>query len=412
MAVNTLRKASAVGVHLLYLGALPYFVMGAIVAVELSPQRYMGFLCLLSLGPVLASVSRRAAATAVIGAEAVALSIGVSWYDHFYERPHWLVATITIVAVAAVGVVASAGRQRAERELRSKERELAKAQTDANAYQKVADAVQRVLLHAPPSDVPGARIAVRYMSAMAEARIGGDLYEVISTPSWVRLIVGDVQGKGLDAVRTANMVLGAYREAAYEAADLVEIAARIERSMGHQVPEQEFVTAVLAEIRPGRDEIEILSCGHPAPLLARGGDAEPAEPPDPGLPLGLSSLGAGRRVSQTCRFGPGDQVLFYTDGISEARDATGAFFPMSLCGPILADSDPEAALDKLRDQVIRHVGHTLTDDAAMLLVSCTASGTCQAIPAQAAPGGTARAATVASRAVAESAMPTLDGVGG
>jgi serine phosphatase RsbU (regulator of sigma subunit) len=228
------------------------------------------------------------------------------------------------------------------------------------------------------------------MSATAAARIGGDLYEVISTPGGVRLILGDVLGKGLDAVRTANMVLGAYREAAYEAADLVEIAARIERSMSNQAPEQEFVTAVLAEIRPCAGEIEILSCGHPAPLLVREGAAEPAESLAPGLPLGLSSLGPGCRVSRTWPFGPGDQVLFYTDGISEARDQAGAFFPMSACGPILAGNDPEQALDFLRGQVERHVGHTLTDDAALLLVTGVPSDAAL-VPSQAGPADSARA---------------------
>ena len=181
------------------------------------------------------------------------------------------------------------------------------------------------------------------------------------------------------------MVLGAFREAAYEAASLAEIAARIERSMLYQAAEQEFVTAVLAEIVDGGTGIEILNCGHPPPLLSRGGlngaglegDAKVAfaESPDPGLPLGLSSLTDGPRLTDTWPFGPGDQILFYTDGISEARDKSGAFYPLlSQCGPVLAGSDdPEAVLDLIGDQVVRHVGHKLTDDAAMLLVARAAT---------------------------------------
>jgi serine phosphatase RsbU (regulator of sigma subunit) len=354
------------GAHRFFLGALPYVVMAAVVAVELSHHRYMGFLCLLSLGPALASVSRRALPTALIGAEAVALSLGISWYDQFFRMPHGIVPTVLIAGVALVCVMASAGRQRREDELRLRERELSDLRT-------VAEMAQAVLQRPAPREVPGAEIAVRYMSATAAARIGGDLYEVISTPTWVRLIVGDVQGKGIGAVRTASMVIGAFREAVYDAPDLTQIAARIEQSMSHQAAEQEFVTAVIAEMSPGSSTIEILNCGHPSPLLVRDGEAALADSPDPCPPLGLSSLAEGPRVADTWPFGTGDQILFYTDGISEARDARGDFFPLlPLCGPILAGNDPEAALDLVKDQVVRHVGHTLTDDAAMLLVRSTA----------------------------------------
>ena len=355
MATSTLKKAETAGVHRFFLGTLPYFVMAVVVGMEFSPGRGMGgFLSLLSLGPALASVSRRARATAFIGALAMAVCVGISRYYGFYGQPYGLVPFITIAGVTVVGVVASAGRQRREQELAE--------------IRAVAEVAQAVLLRPAPREVPGARIAVRYMSATAAARIGGDLYEVISTREWVRLIVGDVQGKGIAAVRTASLVLGAFREAAYDAKHLAEIPVRIEQSMRHQAAEQEFVTAVLAEITPDRGVIEVLSCGHPPPLLVRDGQARPAESPDPGLPLGLGSLAEGVRASETWPFGPGDQILFYTDGISEARDKSGAFYPLGQCARLLAGDDPEAALDLLRDQVVKHVGHKLTDDAAMLLV--------------------------------------------
>jgi serine phosphatase RsbU (regulator of sigma subunit) len=353
--------------------------MAVVVAQEFSPDPNGSLLPLLSLGPVLASVSRRAIPTAVIGAEALAACFGLSLYDGYYRHQHWFIPCIMVAGVTVIGIVASAGRQRREREF-----------ADIRA---VAEMTQTVLLGTPPGEVPGARLAVRYMSATAAARVGGDLYAVITTPGRVRLIVGDVQGKGIAAVRTSSMVLGAFREAAYEAASLAEIAARIERSMLYQAAEQEFVTAVLAEIVDGGTGIEILNCGHPPPLLSRGGlnvlsrgglngaglegDAKVAfaESPDPGLPLGLSSLTDGPRLTDTWPFGPGDQILFYTDGISEARDKSGAFYPLlSQCGPVLAGSDdPEAVLDLIGDQVVRHVGHKLTDDAAMLLVARAAT---------------------------------------
>jgi hypothetical protein len=372
VAVQTRNKASAAGVHRIFLGALPYIVMAAIVGVELSPLRYTSLLCLLSLAPALASVSRSAVLTAVIGAEALAVAFALSWYDHFYREPHWMTWFFVIAGVTVVGVVASAGRRRSERQLAD--------------VRVVAEVAQTVLQRPAPREVPGAQVAVRYMSATAAALIGGDLYDVVATPDRVRLIVGDVQGKGVAAVRTASMVLSAFREAAYDAADLPEIAARIERSMGHQVAEQEFVTAVVAQMTPGSGSIEILNCGHPSPLMVREGIAVLAESPDPALPLGLSSLSQGERKPDSWPFGAGDQILFYTDGISEARDESGAFFSLQDGGKVLTASDPEEALDLLSAEVVRHVGHTLTDDAAMLLVRSTATVPMSSVPCQAVPG--------------------------
>jgi serine phosphatase RsbU (regulator of sigma subunit) len=344
--------------------------MAVVVALESSPDHNMGLLSLLSLGPALASVSRRAIPTAVIGAEALVACVGFSFYYHYFRVAHGgFIPCVTVVVFTIVGVVASTGRQRREREL-----------ADIRA---VAEMTQAVLLGSPPSELPGARLAVRYMSATAAARVGGDLYTVITIPGRVRLIVGDVQGKGIAAVRTASMVLGAFREAAYEAPTLAEIAMRIERSMCYQGVEQEFVTAVLAEIVEGSSGIEILNCGHPPPLLSRDGlncaglagqgEVTFAESPDPGLPLGLSGLTDGQRKADTWPFGPGDQILFYTDGISEARDRSGAFYPLlPQCGPLLAGDDaPDAILDLIGAKVVRHVGHKLTDDAAMLLLART-----------------------------------------
>jgi serine phosphatase RsbU (regulator of sigma subunit) len=61
-------------------------------------------------------------------------------------------------------------------------------------------------------------------------------------------------------------------------------------------------------------------------------------------------------------------MLFYTDGISEARDKSGAFYPLDRCGALLGDPDPDAALGRLYDDVLGHVGGRLHDDSAALFV--------------------------------------------
>lgn len=334
---------------------LPFLVMAVVVAVDVLAGPGVGFLPALALSPVLAAVSLRPAQTALVGGLALVVCVPLAAYDDLLGSQRGVIALATIAGVTAAGVIASTERHRRELEL-----------ADMRA---VAEVAQRVLLRPVPREMSGVAMAVRYISAAASARIGGDLYEVIALAGDARLIVGDVQGQGLAAVQTAATVLGAFRAAAYDASDLVEIAARIELSLKRQAGEEEFVTAVLAQIRAGGSRIEILNCGHPPPLLISGPAGRFIEPQDVGLPLGLGQLTTASRDLDIVALCPGDQMLFYTDGISEARDRSGDFYPVGRCWALLHDWDPDAALDRLRDDVLRHVGHPLHDDAAMLLVS-------------------------------------------
>lgn len=336
------------------LWALPFLLMAAVVMADLLTGPNIEFLPLLSLGPALAAASWRPPHTALIGVLALALCAGLVLYDSTQGHRRVLIAVLTVCGATVAGVIASAARHRRERELAG--------------VRAVAEAAQQVVLRPVPPDVGTARLAVRYISATAAARIGGDLYEVITACGGVRLILGDAQGKGLPAVQTAAAVLGAFREAAYDAADLPEISRRVERSLERQAADEEFVTAVLAQIPPGGQRIEILNCGHPPPLLLTAGTARFIEPPEASLPLGLAPLAATARIPVTVPFGPGDQMLFYTDGVSEARDRAGEFYPLGRCPALLAGDDPGAVLERLQGDVVRHVGHALLDDAAMLLI--------------------------------------------
>jgi hypothetical protein len=337
------------------LGVLPFAVMAAVAAADVLAGPAFGLLPLLSLGPALAAVSLSPLRTALVGVLGAVICLPLGVYDGLLGSRRVTVALATIAGVTAAGVVASAGRRRRERDL-----------ADITA---VAEAAQLVLLHPVPPVIGDVRAAVRYDSASAGARIGGDLYEVIAVAGGVRLIVGDVQGQGLPAVQTAAVVLGAFREAAYDAVGLAEVVDKIEASLQRQLAEEEFVTAVLAEIPPSPGVVEILNCGHPPPLLAVGSAAHFVEPASPGLPLGLGPLLPGRREASRVQLGPADRILFYTDGISEARDSSGRFYPLHQCGSLLLGQDLGAALDRLRAQVVRHAGHQPPDDAAMLLIS-------------------------------------------
>ncbi len=340
--------------HGVFLAWLPFAVVVGVALVDVLAGSGEGFLPVLSLGPALAAISRPPLPTALIGVLALACAVLLAFYDQLDGSRRLVIALATIAGVTVAGVVASAGRRRKERELAD--------------FKAIADAAQQILLRPVPGKIPPADIAVRYVSAAASARIGGDLYEAISVGDGVRLIVGDVLGKGLPAARTAAVVLGAFRESAYDAVDLVQIAARIEASLQHQEAVEEFVTAVLAQISADGCRAEILNCGHPPPLLVRDGEITAVERAEAGLPLGLADLTRETCEVSTISLKQGDRLLFYTDGITEARDKQGAFYSLERSGTVLGQPDLGAALDGLIEDVLRHVGHTLQDDAAILLI--------------------------------------------
>ena len=108
-----------------------------------------------------------------------------------------------------------------------------------------------------------------YVAAAAEATVGGDLYEAVATGEHgIRVIMGDVRGKGLGAVELATDVLGMFREQAHDADTLAELAARLDTGLGRNLARhEEFVTALLVEIDPESGKTSVFNCGHPPPLL-------------------------------------------------------------------------------------------------------------------------------------------------
>ncbi|MFI6928589.1 PP2C family protein-serine/threonine phosphatase [Nonomuraea spiralis] len=332
---------------------LPFMVMIPVALIGLLAGPSLGFLPLLTLGPSFGSVYGSVQRTAMIGLLALAICIPLAYYNGLLLKWQNNLTIATIVCATGASMLVSHLRLKREREL-------------ANV-RLVAETAQRVLLRPVPRKAADLQVALSYTSAAAEARIGGDLYEVVTTPYGVRLLIGDVQGKGLDAVETAAWVLGAFREAAYDEPALDDVSERLESSLARHLSGEKFVTAIIAEVR--EEEIVMLNHGHPAPfLISAGGEAVPVEPPDEGLPLGLGPLGTDRPKAHRVPFRQGDQILLFTDGVVEARDDSGAFYPLPDRIRLLRSNEPQAALDALRADLITHTGGPLPDDAAMLLL--------------------------------------------
>ncbi|WP_239065192.1 SpoIIE family protein phosphatase [Streptomyces sp. S4.7] len=171
----------------------------------------------------------------------------------------------------------------------------------------VAETAQLAVLHPVPRHLGHVTLESVYLAAAAEARIGGDLYEAIRTPHGVRLLIGDVRGKGLLAIQAAASLLSAFREAAHDAPDLPHLARRLETSISRRasqypgVPGSEiaerFITALLAEIPDDEPVVRTVTCGHPPPLLLHRGEVRElqAAAPSPSA----SARGAARRPTSS-----------------------------------------------------------------------------------------------------------------
>ncbi|WP_435879225.1 PP2C family protein-serine/threonine phosphatase [Streptomyces tuirus] len=347
------RVVAQLGAGAPVLPVLPVVVVAAVVSADLVGGAGMIWLPLLAAGPALASTTNGPRGVLCVGVLTVAVGATLGIRDGVPGGE--LAAMLSaLVAVTLASGLASALRGRRERVLA--------------AVRSVAETAQHALLRPVPSTVGPFQVAVRYSAAAAEARIGGDLYALIPTPHGVRLIVGDVRGKGLPAVGTAALVLGVFREAAHDEPDLLAVVDRIERSLARNLGRDDFVTAVVAGY-PREGQLEVVNCGHAPPLLvSASGAITPVDPVYPAPPLGLRDLAGHAPGLHTLAFADGDQLLLYTDGVTEARDAERAFYPLAEGLERHVSQEPAHTLGALHDELLTHVGGRLHDDAALLLI--------------------------------------------
>jgi serine phosphatase RsbU (regulator of sigma subunit) len=171
-------------------------------------------------------------------------------------------------------------------------------------------------------------------------------------------------GHGAQAARTARGVTRAFRELAGSADPLQVVATRLNAFVAGRDGGEEFVTALLVTI-PMDGSAEVVCCGHPQPLLLRGGQATPLDSLAPMPPLGLFDMAGCQPRAGLLGAGPGDSVLLYTDGVTDARDAAGCPYPLADRAAALAREDGPL-LQALRADLLQHVNGVLRDDATML----------------------------------------------
>ncbi|THA85129.1 serine/threonine-protein phosphatase [Streptomyces sp. A0592] len=318
----------------------------------------MAFSRLLPAAPALAAAMWPVLPTVLLGTVCLILMIGLSLV--FPDLGTWWTAA-GIIAVTVAAAYGSHVRLQRERTLFQ--------------VRLVADAAQQVVLSPMPRLLGRIEIESLYLAAAAEARIGGDFYEVVDTPHGVRLLIGDVRGKGLPAVGAAAAIVNAFREAAYGETDMVEVARRLDASSTRynaafppEGPMERFATALLVQIPHEGRRIDILNCGHPPPLLLHRGELRTLESVTPSPLLSLADLIGDRYSIDSFDFAPDDLLLLYTDGIAEARARDGEFFPLAAWMGRQPPSPPHELLAALHRDLLRYSRGRLDDDIAALAV--------------------------------------------
>jgi hypothetical protein len=307
----------------------------------------------LAIAPLLASLALRPLRTALLASWTVLLGLGLALAGAG-PADRLITQLGVLVLLAAFAVANSVIRAAAQRRL-----------GQARAVARVA---QSTLLREVPPSVAAARLASRYLSASAEARVGGDVVEVIADGAYPRWLVGDTKGKGLPAVRLASVAATSFRDAcAQPGLSLTEVARAVDVSVTRAAGEEDFVTAVFAELDP-RGWLQLVVCGHPPPLrLSADGELAPLAPKSFATPLGLHP----DLHLSTFSVRTGDRLLFFTDGLLEARDRAGHFFRLDQQIEALRQPDLQAAADELLDRLRAYTRYRLDDDVAVLLADLT-----------------------------------------
>ncbi len=247
---------------------------------------------------------------------------------------------------------------------------------DAVAEQtRIATALQQTLLPPVLPAIPGVDLAARYRPSGSGNLVGGDFYDIFFDPAgeWY-VLLGDSSGIGPEAAGLAGIARYTARALADQSPSPTEVLDQMNLAVLRAASEGRFCTAVLARCRlelahPARLRVELGSAGHPpAWVLRSSGEAAPATSAT-GTILGIM---ADAPVGEAnLELGAGDALVFYTDGIIEARDGRGEPFGEARALATLAGAagrSAEGIARRLERAVLDHRAPQDRDDMAIVVV--------------------------------------------
>jgi len=199
--------------------------------------------------------------------------------------------------------------------------------------------------------------------------VAADAFDYSVVQDVAHLAVLDATGHDLDGTLLAAVALTGYRNSRREGHGLYDTTALIDELVGVHGRGERYATGILAELELSTGRLRYLNAGHPAPLLMR--DSHVVKHLDQGRRV-LFGLGDGQAQIAQEWLQPGDRIVFYTDGVTEARDTQGRFFGLDrlverLQWAAAAGQPAPETLRRISHDVLDHQGGTLQDDATLLI---------------------------------------------
>jgi GAF domain-containing protein len=287
----------------------------------------------------------------VLGADGSLVGAVVVFFDHYVALGE--VETEALKVLASLSALAIENAQSYERQRR------------------VARSLQQGLLVTETPALLGSQIAAVYEPASTESDVGGDFYDVFELRSGIfGLVVGDVSGKGAEAAALTAQAKYMLRAFASRNRSSASVLFHLNNALCASLDDDRFATLLYIVYDTARQRCVVSSAGHPPALLFRaaGGTVEALELP--GTILGV--VGDQQFEQKVFELEPGDVLLAYTDGLTEARSQAGEMFERARVEGLLADLAPRTEPSELARAIYNEAKSfgRVTDDTVVFTLCC------------------------------------------
>ncbi|HET6931513.1 MAG TPA: PP2C family protein-serine/threonine phosphatase [Candidatus Acidoferrum sp.] len=238
---------------------------------------------------------------------------------------------------------------------------------------ELAAQVQRLFLPSGKAAIAGLDIAGMMLPARG---VGGDYYDYFPVDSGItQIIVADVAGKGVPAALLMSATAAALRLEADRDRDMLAQVQRLNTEIGAVSNPEAYVTLMLAKIDVHERTLQYVNCGHNSALLFRASTGALTRLNSSCLPIGLSPEEICDLASED--LAPGDVLVFYTDGVTEAQNQVGEEFGIKrLSAAVLRGSSlsAEGLMTSIYNASADFCGDNFNDDVTILVVKCNFDG--------------------------------------
>lgn len=226
--------------------------------------------------------------------------------------------------------------------------------------------LQRGLL---PADLPvmaGWRVATMYRPAGELNEVGGDFYDALEVKGGWMVVLGDVVGRGAEAASLTALARHTLHTAASLTADPLRALAMLNQRLREREPTPLCSAAVVMLQGPpsGIARATAVAAGHPLPLVVRGSQVSEATGPGPLL----GALPKPEWSTSTVELEPGDQLIIYTDGVTDARSGNELFGEQRLRREVAGCGRPDAVVERVEAALTSFADDAAADDAALVAI--------------------------------------------